>query len=300
MESGCVCCTIRGDLVDTLKDLWKRRAKGELPPYERVIIETTGLADPAPILHTLMADPLVATRYRLDSVVTTVDAVNGEHTLDHHPESVKQAAVADRLLLTKTDLAKDPASQRELGELHARLKVLNPSAALLIVANGEVAPAELFGAGLYDPATKTSDVAKWLKEEAFADAHEHHHHDHDHADHDHEHGHNHAHRHDDGIRSYCLYREGPLNWDTWVGWLEALIATRGNDILRMKGILNVEGLDQPVAVHGVQHLFHPPAVLESWPSDDRRSRIVFITQNLSRDAVAKMLDAWGTAAAGAA
>mgnify|MGYP001367826159 CR=1 FL=1 len=290
MEGGCICCTVRSDMIDTLRSLFLRRVQGELPPFERVLIETTGLADPAPILHTLMADPLVATRYRLDSVIATVDAVNGDGQLDRHPESVKQAAVADRLLLTKTDLVADPVSRRDLDRLKDRLRRLNPAAALLEIRDGEVDPDLLFGAGLYDPATKSPDVARWLKEEAYAaaDGHDHH---------DHSHDHRHEHRHDSGIRAYCIYRDGPLAWDVWVGWLEALIATRGADILRMKGLLNVAGLDAPVAVHGVQHLFHPPAMLPAWPGEDRRSRLVFITQNIGEDAIRMMLDAWAGAAA---
>lgn len=292
LEGGCICCTVRSDMVETLRNLFLQRTKGEVPAFERVLIETTGLADPAPILHTLMVDPLVATRFRLDSVVATVDTVNGAAQLDHHPESVKQAAVADRLLLTKTDLARDPASLRDADALEERLRRLNPAAPMHRIVDGAVDPDLLFGAGLYDPATKHPDVARWLKEEAYPPETGQ---DHDHA-HDHDHGaHHHHHRHDDGIRSYCIYRDASLDWSTWVGWLEALIATRGNEILRMKGILNVTGLDAPVAVHGVQHLFHPPALLDSWPSDDHRSRLVFITQNIGQEAIAKMLDAWADA-----
>ena len=294
MEGGCICCTIRSDMVETLRDLFLRRAKGELPPFERALIETTGLADPAPILHTLMVDPLVATRYRLDSVIATVDAVNAATQFDRHEESVKQVAVADRLLLTKTDLVRAPVSQREVEELEARLRRLNPAAPIHRIHDGQVDPEVLFGAGLYDPAKKSPDVARWLNEEAYAAAA---HHGHDHHDHHHDHpGAHPGHRHESGIRAYCIYRETPLDWSTWVGWLEALIATRGNDILRMKGILNVTGLDAPVAVHGVQHLFHPPAMLDAWPSEDRRSRLVFITQNIGEEAVRLMLDAWGKTA----
>ena len=238
-----------------------------------------------------MVDPLVATRYRLDSVIATVDAVNAAIQLDRHEEPVKQIAVADRLLLTKTDLMCDPVSLRELETLEQRLHRLNPAAPIHRIVNGDVDPELLFGAGLYDPRTKHPDVGRWLQEEAYAsrDHDDHHHHEHDQA-----HTHTH-HRHDDFIRAYCIYRDTPMDWSTWVGWLEALIATRGNDILRMKGILNVTGLEAPVAVHGVQHLFHPPAMLDAWPSADHRSRLVFITQNIGEDAVREMLDAWAGA-----
>jgi G3E family GTPase len=150
LNSGCLCCTVRGDIVDTLTNLFVDRVKGKIPYFTRVAIETTGLADPAPILHTLMTDPIVAARYMLDGVVTTVDAVNGAATLDKQPEAVKQAAVADRLLLTKTDLA-DSATRQEIEALH-------PSAVIVPVAQGAVDPARLFNIGFYDPATKSVDV----------------------------------------------------------------------------------------------------------------------------------------------
>jgi G3E family GTPase len=166
LNSGCLCCTVRGDIVETLTNLFVDRVKGKVPFFTRVAIETTGLADPAPILHTLMTDPIVAARYMLDGVVTTIDAVNGTGTLDRQPEAVKQAAVADRLLLTKTDLADGEARQT----LEARLKSLNPSAAVVPVAQGAVDPAVLFNLGFYDPATKSADVGRWLREGRYARA----------------------------------------------------------------------------------------------------------------------------------
>ena len=279
MSSGCLCCSIRGDLIDTLRRLYKRRDRGEVPRFKRLVIETTGLADPAPILQTLMGDPLLSAFYRLDGVVTTVDAVNGMDQLDRQFESVKQAAVADRLILTKTDLA--GAEQR--AALEARLHALNPAAPLLPVAHGAVAAEHLFNAGLYNPAEKSPDVARWLKEEAYAQTPQSHPHDH----HDHDHGHDHDHaldvnRHDDHIRAFCLIHDRPIDWEKFVNWVEMLITMRGADLLRIKGILNVAGSDAPVAIHGIQHLFHPPAVLPGWTGDDRRSRIVFITRDLER------------------
>src|SRR5437764_5854630 len=148
LSSGCLCCTVRGDIVNTLTDLFVSRVKGRVPYFTRVVIETTGLADPAPVLHALISDPIVAARYMIDGVVTTVDAVNGAGTLDRHPEAVKQAAVADRLLLTKTDLA-EPVRRRAI---EARLAALNPSATVVPVAHGAVDPAVLFNIGFYDPA----------------------------------------------------------------------------------------------------------------------------------------------------
>jgi len=292
MESGCLCCTLRTDLVETLHDLFGRRARGETIEFDRVVIETTGLADPAPIVHTLIADPLVGRCFHLDSVVATVDGANGGSTLDAHEESVRQAAVADRLLITKTDIA-DGSSISKLDE---RLDQINPGADRFKVINGEIEPGRLFGAGLYDPMTKTADVQRWLNEEAYSDENgtehgHHHHHDHDH-DHDH-HSHDHDHDHHDGIHAFCIYKEEPLPWESWVGFLQSLIDARGADMLRIKGILNVDGLDQPVAVHGVQHVFHPPAILEKWPSVDRRSRLVFIAKDVPEQVIKTMLGSWG-------
>ncbi len=288
MDSGCICCSIRGELAETLRDLFVRRAREEIPAFDRVVIETTGLADPAPVLHTLMADPMVAACFRLDSVVATVDGVHGDGQLDRHEESLKQAAMADRLLLTKTDLA----GEESLAMLEGRLSGINPSAPRYRAVHGEIDPDRLFGAGLYDPATKSVDVRNWLREQAF-EAAEHDGHDHSHDDHEHGHDHDHStHRHDDRFDSFCLRRDGARSWNCWVGFLEALITSHGDRLLRLKGILNVAGLETPVAVHGVQHMFHPPAILEAWPSDDRTSRIVFIGDGLSQAGVEKMLDAW--------
>lgn len=297
MESGCLCCTLRTDLVETLHDLFGRRARKEVPEFDRVVIETTGLADPAPIVHTLIADPLIGRCFHLDSVVATVDAAAGGQTLDAHEESVRQAAIADRLLVTKTDIADATA----VSALDERLNGLNPGAGRFRVIDGEIDPGLLFGAGLYDPASKSADVQRWLNEEAYAaenaDDHghdDHHHHDHDH---DHRHGHHHHHHHDhdhhDGIHAFCIYKDKPLPWESWVGFLQSLIDARGVDMLRIKGILNVDGLDQPVAVHGVQHVFHPPAILDEWPSDDRRSRLVFIAKDVPEQVIKTMLDSWG-------
>jgi G3E family GTPase len=280
MDSGCLCCTIRGDLAQSLRTLYFRRVRGEVPQFRRVVIETTGLADPAPILQTLMEDPIIESYYRLDTVVTTVDAVNGASQLDGQFESVKQAAVADRLLLTKCDIA----TADVIAALKARLRALNPGAPLFEVSHGEIEPARLFGAGLYNPATKTVDVQNWLRAEAYeAHGHEHHHeHDHDHGDHRHDHVAPDVNRHDDRIRATCLTFDEPIDWEAFSLWMGSLARYRGEDLLRVKGILNVAGEEMPVAVHGVQHVFHPPARLPHWPTDDRRSRLVLITRDMDR------------------
>jgi G3E family GTPase len=292
MQSGCLCCTIRGDIADTLVNLFVDRAKGKIPGFERVVIETTGLADPAPILHALMSDPIVAERYMVDGVVTTIDAVNGGGTLDAQIEAVKQAAVADRLLLTKVDLA-SPEAKRAL---EARLADLNPGAPLIEVTGGAVDPAFLFNLGLFDPNTKTVEVQRWLGEEAFDEAHDDGHDDHGHHQHGGHQGHPKGHdvnRHDEHISSFCIVREKPLSWTALSGWLDALASMRGADLLRVKAIVAIdERPGQPVVLHGVQHLFHPPVLLPEWPSDDHRTRIVFITRDLPRETIEKSLAAF--------
>ena len=308
MDSGCICCTIRSDLADTLRDLYMKRLRGEVPEFDRVVIETTGLADPAPILHTLMTDPLVASRFRLDGVVTTIDAVHGSGQLDGHVESLKQAAVADRLVLTKTDIADASTT----AALKARLKAVNPAATQVDAQADAALPVLLFDAGLYNPATKSLDVQRWLRAEAYeADAHAHDHHDHAHCDHDHghcAHGHDHAHehghdghghhdhahdpnRHGDSIRSFCLTRERPVGWDDLVGFFETVAQLQGQNLLRVKGLLNVRESDRPIVIHGVQHLFHPPVQLDAWPTEDRRTRIVFIVKDVERATVEALFDA---------
>jgi len=234
-----------------------------------VLIETTGLADPAPILHTLMSDELVTNYFRLDGVITTVDAANGADTLDKQFESVKQVAVADRLLVTKSDIA--DADTREA--LESRLVAANPGAPRIDVLNGDVDPALLFNAGLYDPTTKATDVERWLRDEAYGDDEHHHHHGHD------------VNRHDDHISSFCVTYDEPLRLDALEQWFDTIMMLKGPDLLRIKGIVNVAEMDKPVVIHGVQHVFHPPAVLDAWPSDDRRTRIVFITRDVERKTI---------------
>lgn len=294
LSSGCLCCTVRGDLVDTLRRLYKRRDRGEIASFRRVVIETTGLADPAPILHTLIGDPLLQAFYRLDGVIATVDAVNAMSQFDRQVESVKQAAMADRLLLTKCDLA-DAAT---IADVRERLQRLNPAAPVFEVSHGRIAAEHIFNAGLYNPERKTLDVQNWLRDEAYLAPENAH--DHDHGLHQgHHHGHAHdrhqaldVNRHDDHIRAFCLIRDEPLDWEKFVDWIEMLTTTRGVDLLRIKGILNVAGESAPVAIHGIQHLFHPPVVLPEWPDSDRRSKIVFITRDVDRAFLDRSLSAF--------
>jgi G3E family GTPase len=265
LQSGCVCCTIQGDLDKTLRDIARRRARNETPPFDRVLLETTGLADPAPILQLLLNNPMISHDYRLDGVVATVDALNGAQQLDEHPEAVKQAAVADRLLVSKTDLADVNTSAR----LRARLEGLNPGAPLYEVVQGEIDPALLFDSGPFDPTGKSEGVRQWLN----AEAHDDHHHHHDRS------------RHDAHIGSFCLTFEEPLDWDRFNRWLMAVRASWGDRLLRLKGVLAVVGEDQPLVIHGVHRTFHPPTLLARWPDADRRSRLVFITRDLDRATV---------------
>ena len=292
LNAGCLCCTVRGDLIRALTDLAAKAAAGRM--VRRVIIETTGLADPAPIVQTLMADPRVTRAFRLDGIVTLVDAVNGSATLDAHEEAVKQAAMADRIVLTKTDLVGAAA----IAALTARLAALNPAAPALAAAHGVLDPESILDAGLFRPEAKMPDVARWLNAEAFAAHGAHHHHGHDHG-HTHDHGHAHdPNRHDARIRAACFTFDAPLNWQGLATWLSMLIATRGESLLRIKGILNVVGEDRPIAIHGVQHVFHPPAPLPAWPEGDpRTSRLVFILRDLDPKVVADGLAAFSDAAA---
>jgi G3E family GTPase len=269
LSSGCLCCTIRGDLVTALEKLTRDLDNGRVS-FRRVIVETTGLADPAPVLHTIMAHPYLVLRYRLDGVVTLVDAINGLATLDEHVESVKQAAVADRIVLTKTDLAASQDQRASMDELKARVRRLNPAAPILDAAAGEASASRLLDCGLYDPDSKSPDVTRWLAEEAYADGpHGHHHHGHD------------LNRHDDRIRAFTLASEKPIPAGTFEMFLDLLRSMHGPNLLRVKGIIKIaEEPTRPVVIHGVQHVFHPPVTLAAWPDADHRTRLVLIVRDI--------------------
>jgi G3E family GTPase len=276
LRSGCICCTVRGDLVDTLASLDERRGAGALPAFDRVLVETTGLADPAPILQTLMSDASVSARYRLGAVLTTVDAVNAPGQLGEFDEAVKQVAVADRLVVTKTDLAGTGAVEA----LVARVRTLNPSAPLARLPDEAIAPDALFPATPFNAAGKHPDVRRWLA----APTHEH--------DHGHEHVRADVNRHDTRIRAFCLTRDEPVPWAAFKAWLESIASLRGADLLRLKGIVNVAGETRPIVVHGVQHVFHPPTRLAAWPDADRRTRLVFITRDIDAAPLERALAAF--------
>ena len=271
LAGGCICCRVAGDLVNALRDLHFKRAAGEVPAFRRALIETTGLADPAPLLATLVEMPLVATRYALSGVVTTVDGEHGARTLDQHAESVKQAAVADRLVVTKADRA--PAAA--LDALEARLRALNPAAAIVRAAMGVLDAAWLFETGLHRPGAR-ADVTGWLGAGSgalrpVAGA---------------------AGPHDARIRSFTWTADTPLDWDALATALETLIEVRGERILRLKGLVNIAGETAPTALHAVQHALYPPAKLPEWPDNDHRTRLVFITRDLEESAVTQILDSF--------
>lgn len=259
LPGGCLCCAVRSDLADTLRALFLRRVRNDIA-FDRVVIETTGLADPAPVLRTLAADPMVAARYRLDGVIATVDAAAGAATLERHAEAVAQAAVADRILLTKTDLV----AAAQAAALTRRLAALNPAAPVIAVTDGAIDPALLFGAGPRVPGEGGA------------------------PDHD---GHDHHHDHDHGIRAVCLTIDRPMPEGALAAWMRDLARRAGPDLLRIKGVVRIAGQDRPAAIHGVQHIVHPPAMLAAWPDDDRRSRIVVIGRGLDEQALGDSLRA---------
>ena len=292
LASGCLCCTIRDDLIVTLEDLLRRLDNGRVTPFRRLVIETTGLADPAPVLNVLINHPYLAMRFKLDGVVTLVDAVNGMASLDAHPEALRQVVAADRLVLTKTDIATDAEA---VAALRKRLAELNPGSAMLAAD----APAEaLIGAGLYDIAERPDELRRWLAAETPGD----HHHDHDHHDHGDAHGHDHhghghhhhdVNRHDASIRAFTLTAETPIREATFDLFWTLLRSTHGAKLLRLKGLVALaEHPDGPLLVHAVQQILHPPVLLPAWPDADRRSRLVLIVKDLEEETVARLWSAF--------
>lgn len=284
LSNGCLCCTVRGALVDTLATLVERVQTGRIARLERVIIETTGLADPAPVLQSIMGHPVMVQAFRLDGVLTTVDVVNGAATLNNHEEAVKQVAMADRIIVTKTDMAQ---AADALPALMARLKVLNPGAGYCNSAAGEASVAALFDCGLYNPATKSLDVERWLNEEAYRNQ------DHHHSAHGHHHHHHDVNRHDQSIRAFSLLHDRAISLSALDMFLELLRATHGEHLLRMKGIVKLEDdLERPLVIHAVQKIMHPPVRLSAWPSADKRTRLVIIGKDLPEEYVRDLFSAF--------
>ncbi|EKF57900.1 cobalamin synthesis protein [Agrobacterium albertimagni AOL15] len=267
LQSGCVCCTVRGELADALKDLHSKRDLGLVPPFTRVVIESTGLADPFPVLSTLKSDPVLRHHFRAGSVVTTVDAVNGLRQLETYVESNRQVAIADRIVVTKTDLSATGTSA-----LLSRLAELNPDASTHI-ASDEGPDAETLLAedhrgaklqsvsGFYCDAPATLQTAEGVA-------------------------------HTTAISSFVITVQDPIDWTGFGVWLTMLLNCHGERVLRVKGILHLAGEERPVAVHGVQHLVHPPVHLEAWPSSDRSSRLVFIVDGLDTNLLKRSFSAF--------
>ncbi|MBI4207424.1 MAG: GTP-binding protein, partial [Betaproteobacteria bacterium] len=274
LNNGCLCCVLRGDLQETLRELFIKRRNGEIIDFDRVVIETTGLADPAPVMQTLITDTLLLELYRLDCVATLVDAVNAPGQLEQYSEPVKQVALADRLVVTKTDLI----TEKQLAALTGRLHEINPNAPVRIALNGEIELSFLVDVGLRRASARLEEVERWLGD---LQAH----------DHDGEH------RHDDQVRTFVLRFDQPMPWAAFTQCMEVLTALRGPDLLRVKGLVNVEGKSGPMVVQGVQHLFHPPLELAAWPSGDRTTRLVFITRGITRETVLQLFSVVGALAA---
>ena len=305
LPSGCVCCAVRGDLTQALAKLHKQSLHEEIPAIKRVVLETSGLADPTPIAHTLMTDEDTYRIYQLDGIVTTVDAQHGSGQIDGHFEPAKQIAMADRIVVTKTDLV-DAA---DVAALEKRLRALNRTAQILRVVKGETDVSRLIGLGAHEPALTGADPERWLGHGASlaqsSGAHDHtcgpdcghddhglSHDGHAHHGHDHKHGDTHEHLH--GIGSFAMVFDAPLDGNALSLSLQTLAAAYGEKLLRVKGIVTVEGQGKPFVVHGVQHIFYPPDVLQDWPKRadgerDKRSRFVFITRDLDRASVLKHL-----------
>ncbi|CCE97150.1 CobW domain-containing protein 1 [Sinorhizobium fredii HH103] len=292
LSDGCLCCTVRGELVDTLADLMDRMQTGRIKPLKRVVIETTGLADPAPVLQSVLGNPVIAQNFRLDGVVTVVDAVNGAQTIASHMEALKQVAVADRLVISKTGLA----SKEQLDVLSEVLKDLNPRAPIVDGDGREAGRAELFACGLYDPSTKVADVGRWLQDEGGGghDHDHHHYHHHGHDDHGHHHHHHDINRHGSDIRSFSIVHDKPIEPMALEMFIDLLRSAHGEKLLRMKAIVAVaDRPERPLVLHGVQTVFHAPERLAAWPDPaDRRTRMVLITKGLDEAFVRDLFDAF--------
>ena len=262
LENGCLCCAVRGDLQKALRDLLSGRTRGEVPYFRRVVIETSGLADPAPIAYTLLSEAVLRHHFRLSGIITTVDALNGAAQLGGFAEAVKQVSMADRLVVTKTDLSDEPS----LRALRAQLRALNLSAQLLNSTEVSGDFQRLLTDDIYDPQGKFREAVRWTAEETTG-----------------------SHDHTADVRSFAVFFDRPLDWTAFGVWASMLLHRHGADVLRLKGLLNVAGVPTPVLINGVQHMVHPPSHLETWPDADRRSRLIFIVRGLQRERIERSL-----------
>ncbi len=263
LRSGCLCCTIRGELAHAIRDLHSKRERGQVPAFGRLVVESSGLADPFPILSTIKADPVLRHHFRAGAVITTIDAVNGLAQIDSHAESVRQAAAADWLALTKTDLADEVT----IAKLLARVRRINPDAPVIRAAEGAFDPGAILVRG------GVPDIRTPLMCDDPLDAPR---------------GNGHAER----IRSFVVTMDAPIDWTAFGVWLTMLLNRHGDKVLRVKGILNLAGEMAPVAIHGVRYLVHDPVHLPAWPDEDRRSRIVFIVDGIDPNLVRRSLAAF--------
>lgn len=264
MENGCICCSVRGDLVDTLKDLHNDLRKGKLAPFSRVVIETTGLADPVPVVHSMMNDFQVMMAYELTAIVALVDAVNGAKLLGRYPEAGRQVALADRVCLTKTDLA----APEVVDHVTTRIARINPSVPVSRRTLDAI-DRDLFETRFHDTSGKT-DIERWLGRATGPMTSQH--------------------GAGGDIRSTTIIRDTPADWETISHWIDLLVTAHGPNLLRVKGLVNIEGADRPSVIHGIQHLFHPPEELDAWPSQDRRTRIVCIVDGVPTDEIQALFE----------
>ena len=268
LENGCVCCALRGDLQQTLRDLFLARREGEIGDFERIVLETTGLADPAPVLQTLLSDSMLLAQFRLNGVVTCVDAYHALAQLATFPEARKQVAVADRLVVTKSD----QVTAEVLAAVKKALGEMAPLAPIGIAEHGVIDPAFATDIGLRNARADAAHIERWLGAAQSADDPGHH-------------------AHDSAISTFVLRFQQPFSARAFEQCIDVLTSLRGADLLRVKGLINIEGQPGPMVVQGVQHLFHPPVALSHWPGTDRDSRLVFITRGISREVVTALFNA---------
>src|SRR5829696_404356 len=276
LRNGCICCSMRDDLSEALRHLLSQRERGTIPRFGRVVIETTGLADPAPILHTIVAEPVVRNHFRIERVVTTIDAVNGASNLDSYGEALRQVAAADHVIVTKLDLATPEVTE----DLKAKLRSINPAASLVEASFGSIDFRPLLAEESQHDAVginRLGGVSFAIDGDPMAPTA--------------------VHAMSGRVTSRCLVFDRPLNWQMFGIWLTMLLHRHGHRVLRLKGLLNVGSARGPLLVEGVQHVIHVPRHLREWPDADRRSRIVFIARDLDLAQVEASLEAFQDLAA---
>lgn len=279
LDNGCLCCTTLGDFAKTLRDIPSRHESNGQLPFDRIVVETTGLADPSPVIHTIMTDRGIQQQYRLQGVITCVDAVNGQDTLKQHLESKKQIGIADLLIITKSDLLK---SSGQIAEIQNAIATINPAANIEITNADSISAKSILKLDHIEPSQSTTPLNQWLNIKAFV-----------HSDSDPSRRSINPvklaakavnkNRHSDNIRAHCFTFDTPITQGQMEVWIQIVTNLMGSNLLRLKGIIQLERATGPMVIHGVQHIFHPPAYLPQWPDEDRRTKIVFITVNIDRE-----------------